>query len=60
MHLTLQLVDLFRRRKKGEQEREELDICKRSVDTLALIRGELLVFSGEARKPEFLKNKYKR
>ncbi len=59
VHLTLQLVDLFRRRKKGEQEKEELDICKRSVDTLALIRGELLVFSGETRRLEFLK-KYAR
>jgi hypothetical protein len=55
VHLTPQLVDLYRRRKKGEQEKEELDICKRSVDTLALIRGELLVFSGETRRPECLK-----
>ncbi len=46
---------MFRRRKKGEQEKEELDICKRSVDTLALIRGELLVFSGETRRPRILK-----
>jgi hypothetical protein len=55
VHLTRQLVDLFRRRKKGEQEKEELDICKRSVDTIALIRGELLVFSGVTRRLEFLK-----
>ncbi len=55
VHLAQQLVDLFRRRKKGEQEKEELDICKRSVDTLALIRGELLVFSGLTKRPNSLK-----